>query len=304
MNQSRVHSLASVWMGIGLIACATEIGDGAIGPPTDDADPGPYEPTRGPVASVSAAQTQTPTRYLWTDSIQTSDRAPYGFSQIKLERPIGRDVAGNNEVNLTRYRNSYGAYSLKHVATFDSNGGSRSQAGIYSFANKAFDQQVKKPEGIWIAQQWYFPAAISAGNQVDTPPWVNLWDFHSVGSGGGSRWDTQPGLMLAEDGSMRIRWAWHYENTDSDWSPIRLPVGRWFDIEMHYVWSSSATVSLWIDGVLALEQRGVRTRGSGHDSVETYMKFYGSAISGPVWRPLPSVKYMRNVRMADRRIWR
>jgi hypothetical protein len=296
MNQSRVHSLLSVWMGIGLIACAAEIDDSAIGPPPDDADP---------VASVSAAQSQqTPTRYLWTDSIQTSSRAPWGFSQIKLERPIGRDVAGNNECNLTRYRNSAGAYSLKHVATFDSNGGSRSQAGIYSFANKAFNDQVKRPEGIWIAQQWYFPAPVAAGNRVDTPPWVNLWDFHSVASGGGSRWDTQPGLMLAEDGSMRIRWTWRSGNPDSGWSPIRLPVGRWFDIEMHYVWSSSATVSLWIDGVLALQQRGVKTKGSGHTSVETYMKFYGSAITGPVWRPLPSVKYMRNVRMANRRIWR
>jgi hypothetical protein len=48
----------------------------------------------------------------------------------------------------------------------------------------------------------------------------------------------------------------------------------------------------------------VRTKGSGHNSVETYLKFYGSAITGPIWNPLPSVKYLRNVRMSNQRIWR
>jgi hypothetical protein len=117
--------------------------------------------------------------------------------------------------------------------------------------------------------------------------------------------------MLAEDGSMRIKWTWREVNQDTEWSSITLPVGEWFDIEMHYVWGSESTgcaggttVSLWVNGELALEQRGVTTRGNGHDSVETYMKFYGSANNGTTWEPTPSVKYMRNVRMSDHRIWR
>jgi len=241
---------------------------------------------------------------LWTDEIQTSDQGLFGFSQFQLERPIGTPVGGSAAVNLTRVPNPIGpGFALKHVATFDNNGGSRSQACIYSFANPTFEKQVKSQEGIWVAQEWYFPAPLSAGNQLDSNPWMNLWDFHSVGAG--ERWHTQPGLQLAEDGSMRVKWSWSAQNQDTDWSQIDLPVGEWFDVEMHYVWSSSGTtISLWINGDLALEQHGVITKGATHNSVEMYSKFYGSANGGPSWSPSPSVKYMRNVRMAAARIWR
>jgi hypothetical protein len=247
---------------------------------------------------------------LWTDSVQNAcETAPYGFSQFQLERPIGQSVPGDDSVDLVRVDNPLGGpgYALKHVATFDSNGGSRSQAGIYSFANATFDQLVRSPGGIYIAAEWLFTEPVTADSPNDSAPWVNLWDFHSVGPG--ERWDTQPGLMLAEDGSMRVKWSWHAVNNETPWSSVTLPVGRWFDIEIHYVWGSESTgcaggttVSLWIDGQLALEQRGVTTRGSGHDSVETYFKFYGSANGGNTWMPTPSIKYMRNVRMSASRI--
>jgi len=252
---------------------------------------------------------------LWTDGIQSACEAPWGFSQIQLERPIGQAVQGNAEVNMTRVPAPGGdGFALKQIATFDNNGGSRSQAGIYSFANSTFSQLVQSPNGVYIAQEWFFPEAITANSGLDTNPWVNLWDFHSVGPG--SRWDTQPGLMLAEDGSMRVKWSWHEHNHETDWSSVSLPVGEWFDVEMHYVWSESAnggsscepgggtTVTLWVNGQKVLEQSGVITKGSGHDSVETYMKFYGSASGGNDWHPMPSVKYFRNVRMAGERIWR
>jgi hypothetical protein len=247
---------------------------------------------------------------LWTDSIQNScDGAPYGFSQIQLERPIGQSVDGNDQVDLFRVDDPLGVagYALKHVATFDSNGGSRSQAGIYSFANATFDQLVRSPTGVFIAAEWLFPEPVTADSGNDSAPWVNLWDFHSVGSG--DRWDTQPGVMLAEDGSMRVKFSWHAVNDETPWSTVALPVGRWFDVEMHYVWGSESTgcaggttVSLWIDGELALQQRGVTTRGPGHDSVETYQKFYGSGNGGNTWKPTPSVKYLRNVRLSASRI--
>jgi len=241
---------------------------------------------------------------LWTDSIQNScEGPPYGFSQIQLERPIGQSVSGNDEVDLERVNDPKGGsgLALKHTATFDNNGGSRSQAGIYSFANSVFDQEVRSSDGVYIAAEWYFPEAITAHSGLDSNPWVNLWDFHSVGSG--ERWDTQPGIMLAEDGSMRVKFNWRAENQDTPWSEISLPVGQWFDVEMHYVWSSScATISFWVNGELVLEQQGVKTKGSNHTSVETYMKFYGSANSGNDWTPKPSVKYMRNVRISGSRI--
>ena len=242
---------------------------------------------------------------VWTDDVQSAcAEAPWGFSQIQLERPIGEPVSGDDAVDLFRTDNPLGqGYALEHVATFDNNGGSRSQAGIYSFANADFDKLVRSHEGVYIAAEWYFPEPVTAHEGLESAPWVNLWDFHSVGPSG--RWDTQPGVMLAEDGSMRIKFNWRAENTDTAWSDVRLPVGRWFDVEFHYVWSSScATVSFWVDGELALEQQGVRTKGDGHDSVETYQKFYGSANGGTDWTPKPSIKYVRNVRMSGSRIGR
>jgi PKD repeat protein len=246
---------------------------------------------------------------LWRDSIQTAAAAPWGFSQIAVEHPIGTRVTpgDGSGANLSRVANPLpgGGFALRHFATFD-NGGTRSQAGIYSFANPAFERQAKSPEGVWVAQEWYFPQAITA--RGDAVPWLNLWDWHSTASGG-NRWHTAPGLMLAEDGSLRVRWEWGGPagalNPTSAWSSIPLPVGEWFDIEMHYRWSAGrTTLTLWINGVQALQQANVQTRAAAHDTVETYVKFYGSRNGGTPWSPTPTVKYTRNVRVAGQRIWR
>jgi hypothetical protein len=246
---------------------------------------------------------------LWHDGIQAG-LSPWGFDGLGIEHPIGLTVLGSdaNGVNLSRVANPLagGGFALRHYATFD-DGGSRSQAGIYSFANDAFAAQAKSAAGIWVAQEWYFPAGITA--QGDARAWMNLWDWHSTDSGGGNRWHTSPGLMLAEDGSMRVKWEWggpaSAVNTDTGLSSVALPVGRWFDVEMHYQWSAgNTTLSLWIDGVLALEQSGAQTRAASHSNVETYMKFYGSQNGGTPWSPMQSVRYTRNVRFAGGRIWR
>jgi hypothetical protein len=75
---------------------------------------------------------------------------------------------------------------------------------------------------------------------------------------------------------------------------------------MHYVWADtpSATLTVWIDGQLALEQSGVQTRASSSQIVETYLKFYGSTQGRGAWTPTPSLKYTRNLRIAGERIWR
>src|SRR5438045_3836282 len=222
---------------------------------------------------------------LWQDSIQTSAVAPWGFSGLGVEHPIGQMSSTDAEgASLTRVANPLagGGFALRHFATFDG-GGSRSQAGIYGFVNDVFSRQAKSAEGIWVAQEWYFPRVLSAGG--DPVPWMNLWDWHSTASGG-DRWHTCPGLMLAEDGSMRVKWEWGTSpNPDSGLSSIAMPVGRWFEIEMHYKWTAArnATISLWIEGQLALEETGVQTANAGHDTVETYTKFYGSSNGGHAW---------------------
>jgi hypothetical protein len=187
----------------------------------------------------------TPATILWTDDIQTGD-LPWGFDGVGVEHPIDTEVIPDdaNGANLSRVLDplSGGGYALRHYATFDT-GGSRSQAGIYSFANAAFSDQAKSAEGVWVAQEWYFPDAIGAGG--DAVPWINLWDWHSTDAGGGNRWHTSPGLMLCEDGSMRVRWEWggpaNDINPTSEDSTIPLPVGEWFDIEMYYQWTTGTT---------------------------------------------------------------
>jgi hypothetical protein len=116
--------------------------------------------------------------------------------------------------------------------------------------------------------------------------------------------------MLAQDGSMKVRWEWggpaNSINKTSALSAMAMPVGRWFDVEVHYVWADSptATITMWIDGQLAIEQSGVQTRASSHTILETYMKFYGSTQGHGPWTPTPSLKYTRNIRIAGERIWR
>ncbi len=247
---------------------------------------------------------------LWTDDIQ-SQVSPWGLDGIGVEHPIGTEVTPDdaNGANFSVVADPLGGdgFAIRHFATFDE-GGSRSQGGLYGDVNTIFGDQAKRPEGVFVAQEWYFPEVIDADG--DAYCWINLWDFHSVDGNRGNRWHTSPGLMLARDGSMRVVWEWGGEaaniNPNSDLSSVAMPVGQWFDIEMHYVWvdSPTATITLWINGELALEQTGVQTRASSHQIPETYLKFYGSSQGRGPWVPTPSLKYTRNVRIAGERIWR
>ena len=264
----------------------------------------------GTGGSTSAGTGAHAPKILWTDSIQTKG-APWGLDGYGAEYPVGTTITPNdaNGANFSVVPDPLGgsALAIRHFATFDT-GGARSQGGIYSDVNTVFGKQAKSAEGVWVAQEWYFPSALDA--KGESYCWINLWDFHSVDANRGNRWHTSPGLMLAQDGSMRVQFNWggpaYNINQNSKNSTIAIPVGRWFDIEMHYVWSDqpNATLTVWIDGQVALEQTGVQTRDSSHQIVETYLKFYGSTQGHGAWAPTPSLKYTRNVRVAGERIWR
>jgi hypothetical protein len=74
--------------------------------------------------------------------------------------------------------------------------------------------------------------------------------------------------------------------------------------EMHYVWSASGTTVLpWINGDLALQRSGVKTKGSSHKRRDLH-EVLRLVEGGTTWSLRPSVKYMRNVRIAGERIWR
>jgi hypothetical protein len=267
-------------------------------------------PAGGATGGQGTAGAGSGPKILWTDSIQ-SKPSPWGLDEFVVEHPIGTGVTPSdaNGANFSVVPDPLGGTGLaiRHFATFDT-AGSRSQGGLYGDVNTIFGKQGQSPEGVWIAQEWYFPQAISANG--DGTCWINLWDLHSIDKDRGNRWHTSPGLMLAQDGSMKVSWEWGGTadniNKGSGLSTVALPVGRWFDIEVHYVWTDSpnGTITLWIDGKLVLEMTGVQTRDSSHQIVETYLKFYGSTQGGGPWTPTPSLKYTRNIRVAGERIWR
>jgi len=248
---------------------------------------------------------------LWQDDIQGTS-ALMGFSGFGLEHPIGTEVNGSDQegANLSRVANPLpgGGHALRHLGVFDT-GGSRAQAGLYGDATPAFGNQATRPEGIWVAAEIYFPEALIAPSGGG---WLSIWDWHSIDAGTrGNRWHTAPGLMVASDGSMRLQLTWgqgtmHDINGDGPTATIAMPVGRWFDLEMHYEWVDSprGTIQVWLDGALILEQRNVQTRIASHAVVETYMKWYGSTFNGGSWQPTPGIRYTRNVRVAGERIWR
>ena len=251
-----------------------------------------------------------PVGLVWTDSIQ-SGGGKWGFDDLETEAPIDTPIEASdaNGANLTRVPDPLGGggYAVRHYGTLGPDG-TRAQLAIWSFRNTAFEDLVTSGQPVYVAQEWYFPETLSAGG--NDYPWLSLWDWHSTGPEGSARWHTAPGLMLATDGSMRIEFNWggdsqEINGSESGQSSIGLPVGEWFDIEMKYQWTPGrTTLSVWINGQLALEQSGVQTASSQHTNVETYIKLYGADSGRTPWSPDPTIKYTRNVRISGERIWR
>jgi hypothetical protein len=246
-----------------------------------------------------------PVGMVWTDAIQ-SGSGHYGFDGFETEHPVGQTVTPSdaNGANLSRVADPLGGpgYAMRQYGVYDT-GGARSQLGIWSFNQSQFRDLALSGAPVYVAQEWYFPEAMDAGG--DPWAWLSLLDWHTT-KDGADRWDTSPGMMLKQDGSMKFQLVWRNANGDSSWSTIALPVGEWFDIEMRWEFATghTATVSVWINGNLALQQTGLATAGQGHNVVELYIKLYGDDQGHTPWSPVGISKYVRNVRISGERIWR
>jgi hypothetical protein len=248
---------------------------------------------------------------IWTDAIQTGG-GQYGFDGFETEHPISHSVSPSdaNGANLSRVPDPLGGsgYAMRQYGFFDDSG-ARSQLGIWSFNQQEFRELALSGAPIYVAQEWYLPETVDAGG--DGWAWLSLLDWHTTRDGS-DRWDTSPGMMLKQDGSMTFQFAWgvaarQVNGHTSNWSNAALPVGEWFDIEMRWQFATgpTATVSVWINGQLALQQTGVATAGQGHNVVEFYIKLYGGSVQGQSpWNPQAITKYVRNVRISGERIWR
>ena len=245
------------------------------------------------------------------DSIQ-SDGNLFGFDAIGTQHPIGTNVTpgDSNGANVSRVTDPLGGsgYAIRQYGVFDT-GGARSQLALWSFRHEAFRDLALSGEPVYVAQEVYFPERIDADDSGWA--WLSLLDWHTT-LDGANRWHTSPGIMLKQDGTMRFQFAWgggaagEVNGPVSEWSTLGMPVGEWFDIEMRWQFATdqTATISVWINGELALEQVGVATAGEGHDVVEFYVKLYGSDQGRTPWSPVGITKYVRNVRVSGERIWR
>jgi hypothetical protein len=179
---------------------------------------------------------------------------------------------------------------------------------VWSFSNDAFRNLALSGAPVYVAQEWFFPTRIHAGG--DDWPWLSFLDWHTTSARGGYRWNTSPGIVLNEDGSMTFEFNWgsgpaSTNGGGSGWSNIGMPIGEWFDIEMQWQFATgpTATVAAWIKGQLALEQTNVVTALPQHSEVEFYIKLYADDQGHTPWNPSPTVKYVRNVRISGQRIW-
>jgi hypothetical protein len=249
--------------------------------------------------------------FVWTDSIQ-SGSSPYGFDEFLTERPIDHVVTPSdaNGVNLSRVPDPLGGpgYAIRQYGEFDS-GGARAELGIWSFQNEAFRELALSGAPVYVAQEWYFPEAIDANG--DEWPWLSFLDWHTTAAQGEARWNTSPGIVVNEDGSMTFEFNWgsgpgEFNGQGSGWSQIGMPVGEWFDIEMRWQFATGPTARLaaWVNGVLAVEQVDVVTALPEHSAVELYIKHYGDDQGRTPWNPSKTIKYVRNVRISGARIWR
>jgi hypothetical protein len=243
--------------------------------------------------------TPEPTPIIWRDNIQDGE-LPWGFDGLGIQYAGVHVVPDDaNGANLSKVPDPAGGpgYALRHYANFDNS--ARSQAGIYSFVTPELAAQAMSDEGVYVAMEWYFPEVFHADRIHG--PWINVWDWHSTGPWGSDRWHTSPGMFLKTDGTMQFYLAWFFGGGGvSQESNVPFPVGRWFDIEMHYKWTSGpATIQVWIDGELAIEQTVPMTCAPTHTVLEMYTKFYGAGL----WFPTQSTRYTRNVRFAGSRIW-
>lgn len=256
-----------------------------------------------PVPVPVPVPTPTPGgRVLWQDNIQTeADWLKWGPNFFPVVESGGANLGGLGSdargASLSRVRDPAGGagWAIRHYLNPAIFG--RAQYSMASWTNSAFGAQAAKGE-VWIEQEMFFPALPVCNGSG----WVSLMDFHSHTSTGTNWWNTNPGLMLAsadtratpaQAGSLVARDKLNL--TLSPPSPMKVPVGRWFKLLTHFIWSTTAQpTTFYIDGVEAAKVSSI-TKAPDHTQLEWMSKLYGVGN----WSPSPLIHYTRNVKIAD-----
>ena len=233
------------------------------------------------------------TALFFQDNIQNGSK-PWGFTATTCEHPIAAEVACSdaNGANVTRVPDPLGGrgFALRHFArvgdTGGSEGGARSQIGLWFNDNPEWQAAATSGDKIYIAQELYIPTEmVGTGNY----PWLDIMGIQVTNNSGDNRWHTNPGLHIASDwyeapGRMYLSIDWGSQSGQNPdvMTSIPLPVGEWFDLEFSWQWTAAfdSTMEVWINGTLAATLKGVRTHTSGQTKVELYGNLYGSPNGG------------------------
>lgn len=242
---------------------------------------------------------------LWSDNFQTEpdfnawtflpicEKWNNGVNAIP-QGTLGSDAAG---ASLSRVRDPAGGtgWAIRHLIDL-TNGYARAQMSLASWTLPAFGAQLAKGE-VWIEQEVYIPAPLPTVG--DPRAWMSLQDFHVHNAAEPLNWlHTWPGLFLGSPSvanSPPGRLISRASNIFSKPSSLPVPVGRWFRLQTHFPWSTSAVpVTYYFDSV-EVAQITMVTRPENQTQLEFHAKLY----AGGTWSPKPLVRYTRNVRIGD-----
>ena len=250
----------------------------------------------------------------WSDELQTgSCSSNYGFDewlcelndggQTPFSSCTGALTQGDNECDLSREADPApggSGFAMRQVANICRNSETRSEAGLYFWSgHSALMSHLSTGDPVFVTQDVYIPSSMPSANG-DATPWLSLMDFHSDG------WHTNPGVFVDSDAAGQFRTGWGVApNSDSGFSNpgYTLPTNQWFKMEFEWAWKTSGVaVRIWINGNLAHEQTGLKTKQSGHSQPAFYFKVYGTDYGYTSWSSCPMVLYRRNMKITDARI--
>jgi hypothetical protein len=244
---------------------------------------------------------------IWQDTIQSGGASPWNFSFNNCEHPIGTNVTCSdaNGANLSIVNDPAGGpgKALRHYIN-TANGGGCAQAGVITWGDANFNNQLKTKGDVWIEQEVYIPSP--APSAALAGPWLNLVSFHSVSPT--LRWHTDPGLLFCSptfsiecpSGSNGKLVARNYTGLiTAGATALPVPVNQWFKLQIHWIWSTSPVpTDFYINGAKVLQIVAPTRESSAQDLVEWYSTWYGDDRGG-AWSPNPLIRYSRNVKVSD-----
>ena len=152
---------------------------------------------------------------------------------------------------------------------------------------------------IYVTQQMWIPDPMISEAGSEQYGYLSFGDFHSDGN------HTCPGMMLDDDGdgTFEVAWGCGFNGDFHSENAYPMPTDEWFTLEQEWAWKTSGVaIRYWINGDLAAEQLGAKTKNSGDSDPALYFKLYGTRYSSGLYSPNPVIYYRKNITITDERL--